>query len=86
MGTKVVGASLLRHLQSFSHETKPPNPKGEYQISTDSIKDIMSSPFVGDGSKTPSEHLQMIEKRCSLFKIVGIKHEEVKRRLIFSSG
>ena len=83
MCTRVANATLLSHLHSVSHEAKPPDSYGEYQISTDAIEDIMSSPFAGDGSKTPSDHLQMIEERCSLFRIAGIKHEEVERRLFY---
>ena len=65
MCTRVVNVSLLSHLHAFSHEAKPSDSYGEYQIPTDVIKDIMSSPFAGDESKTPSDHLQMIEERCS---------------------
>ena len=85
MCTRVDNAILLSQLHSVSHETKPPDSDGEYQIPTDAIKDIMSNPFAGDGSKTPSDHLQMIEERCSLFRIAGIKHEEVERRLFYFS-
>ena len=85
MCTRGVNASLLSHLHSFSHEAKPPDSDGEYQIPTDAIKDIMSSPFADDGSKTPSNQLQMIEERFSLFRIAGIKHEEVERRLFYFS-
>ena len=85
MGTKVVGATLLSYMHSFDQEPKPPDTGGEYQIPTDAIKDIMSNPFSGVESKTPSDHLQMIEERCSLFKLSGIDHEEVKRRLFYLS-
>ena len=59
---RVVNESLLSHIHSYSHEAKPPDSDGEYQIPTDVIKDIISNPFAGDGSKTPSDHLHMIEE------------------------
>ena len=41
--------------------------------------------FAGDGSKSALDHLQLIEDRCSLFKLAGISEEEVKRKLLYLS-
>ena len=45
----------------------------------------MKKALSGDGSKTALDHLQMIEERCSLFKLSGISEEEVKRKLFYLS-
>jgi hypothetical protein len=86
MGTEVLSASLLSYVHYVkSNFAKPPDPGDDYQIPADAIKDIRSDPFSGDGSKTPADHLLMIEERCSLFKLSGISQDEVKSKLFYLS-
>ena len=86
MGTEVMNASLLSYVHSVKKNIyESPEPEREYQIPTGAIKDVMKEAFSGDGSKTALDHLQMIEERCSLFKLSGISQEEVKRKLFYLS-
>jgi hypothetical protein len=76
------GSNLCSLFKSIS--TKPSDSGNNYQIPVDAIKDIRSDSFLGDGSKTPLDHLQMIEKIFSLFKLYGIS-QEVKSKLFYLS-
>jgi hypothetical protein len=38
----------------------------------------MKDMFTSDGSQEPSDHLYKLEARCSLFKLSGISHANVK--------
>ena len=48
------------------------------------VFDVLRS-FSGDGSMSALDHLQLIEDRCTLFKLAGIPEEEVKRKLLYLS-
>jgi hypothetical protein len=56
----------------------------EYQIPMSVIFDLLKS-FSGEGSRSTLDHLQLIEDRCMLFKLVEISKDEVKRKLLYLS-
>ena len=76
-----INSSLLIYMHIIKEKSKPPEHKEPFAIPANVVEDVMKNPFAGDGNKTPSEHLQMIEERCSLFKLSGISHDEVKSKL-----
>ena len=56
-----------------------------YQIPIGIAKRAMKLTFIGDKSQTAMGHLHTIEDLCSLFKLSGIHHDEVKRKLLYLS-
>jgi hypothetical protein len=84
-GAEYMKASLLSYVHSIRNEaTKPPEPQREYKIPMSAVLDVLRS-FASDGSKSALDHLQLIEDRCTLFKLAGISEEEVKRKLLYLS-
>jgi hypothetical protein len=59
--------------------------KVAYQIVVSIAKQAMELTFIGDKSKTTMGHLHAIEDLCSLFKLVDVPHEHVKRKLLYLS-
>jgi hypothetical protein len=51
-------------------------------IPPDVVRDIIKDPFTGEGSQGPSDHLYKLEARCSLFKLSGIFHDDVKKNYV----
>jgi hypothetical protein len=45
----------------------------------------MKLKFSGDKSQTAIGHLHTIDDLCSLFKLYGIHHDEMKRKLLYLS-
>jgi hypothetical protein len=45
----------------------------------------MKLTFAGDGNQTYMGHLQAIEDLRSLFKLTGIHHDDMKRKLLYLS-
>jgi hypothetical protein len=43
----------------------------------------MKDPFTSDGIQGPSYHLYKLEVRYSLFKLLGISHDEVRKKLFY---
>jgi hypothetical protein len=39
--------------------------------------------FSGDGSRSALDHMRLIEDRCTLFKLVKIYEDRVKRKLLY---
>lgn len=37
--------------------------------------------MLANGSVYPKDHLLMIEEKCGLFRIAGLSHDEVKKKL-----
>jgi hypothetical protein len=62
-----------------------PAPKGVYKIPTGHVKRIMQHRFIGDGSKSVQDHVEMIDDICSLFILPGIFEDEVRRNLLYLS-
>ena len=87
-GVVFMRASLLSYVHSISNvDTEPPKspePQKEYKIPMSAVFDVLRS-FSGDGSRSALDHLQLIEDRCTLFKLSGIFEEEVKRKILYLS-
>ena len=64
---------------------KPPEPKVAYQISIGIAKRAMKLTFTWDKSQTAMGHLYAIEDLCSIFKLSGIHHDDVNRKLLYLS-
>jgi hypothetical protein len=70
------------------NEEKPPEPKVAYKIPIGITKKAMKLTFTRNMSQTAMGHLHVIEDLCSLFKLAGIHHDDVKKKLqyLFISG
>ena len=78
--------ALYEYVRSVKeNEEKPPEPKVAYQIPIGIAKKAMKLTFTGDKSQTAMGHLHAIEDLCSLFKLAGIPHDVVKRKLLYLS-
>ena len=78
--------TLYEYVRSIKDNIeKPPEPKVAYQILIGIAKRGMKLTFIGDKSQTAMGHLHTIEDLCSLFKLSGIPHDEVKRKLLYLS-
>jgi hypothetical protein len=78
--------TLYEYVHAIKNKVeKPPEPKVSYQIPIGIAKKAMKLTFVGDGSQTVIGNLQAIEDICSLFKLAGIPHDGVKRKLLYLS-
>jgi hypothetical protein len=79
-------SSLLSYFHYVANDSaRPPDTKEDDEISPSAIKNVKSNSFAGDGSTTLAKHLEVIDERCSLFKLSGISQEEVKKKLSFMS-
>jgi hypothetical protein len=47
------------------------------------VKVVTKDPFTRDESQAPSNHLYKLEARFSLFKLLGISHDDVKKKLFY---
>jgi hypothetical protein len=83
MGTSrrdAIRLNLFEYVRSVKDNIeKPPEPKVAYQIPIGIAKRAMKLTFTGDKIQTAMEHLHAIENLCSLIKLSGIQHDEVKR-------
>ena len=78
--------ALYEYIRSVKeNEEKPPEPKVAFQIPIAIAKKAMKLTFTGDKSQTAMGHLHAIEDLCSLFKLAGIPHDVVKRKLLYLS-
>jgi hypothetical protein len=78
--------TLCEYVQSIKDNIeKPPEQKLAYQIPIGIAKSVMKLTFIADKSKTAMGHLHAIEYLCCLFKLYGIHHDEVKRKLLYLS-
>jgi hypothetical protein len=64
--------------------TKIAKSQKEYQIPINTVFDHLKS-FSDKGSRSALDHLQLIEDRCTLFKLAEVSKEEVKRKLLYLS-
>jgi hypothetical protein len=64
--------------------TKSAESQKEYQIPISVVFDILKS-FSDKGSRSTLDHLQLIEDRCTLFKLAKVSEDEVKRKLLYLS-
>jgi hypothetical protein len=58
------------------------SPK-EYQIPIHTVFDILKS--FPDGSTSAMDHLQLIEDKCTLFKLAEVFEGEAKKKLLYLS-
>jgi hypothetical protein len=58
------------------------SPK-EYQIPIHTVFNILKS--FPDGSTSALDHLQLVEDRCTLFKLAKVSKEEAKKKLLYLS-
>jgi hypothetical protein len=86
LGREDMKLTLYEYVQAVKNKVeKPPEPKVAYQIPIGIAKKAIKLTFVGDGSQIAMGHLHVIEDLCSLFKLAGIPHDEVKRKLLYLS-
>ena len=86
MGTNFFNAYLISYVHHDTNiPTKTPDLEEPYEIPTNAIKYVMSNTFPGDVTMDPKDHLQLIEERCSLFKLSGITQDRVKSKLFIMS-
>jgi hypothetical protein len=64
--------------------TKYAQSQKEYQIHMSDIFNLLKS-FSGAGTRSTLDHLQLIEDRCTLFKLAKISKDEMKRKLLYLS-
>ena len=82
---QAINSSLLSYMHIIREPGKSPDPYDAFAIPTNVVEDVMRNQFSGDGSIGPSDHLYMIEARCSLFKLSGISQDDVKKKLFYVS-
>ena len=58
-------------------------PEVGFKIPTGHVERATKNIFLGDGTKSAREHIEMIEEICGLFRIPGISEDYVKRKLLF---
>jgi hypothetical protein len=64
--------------------TKTAESQKEYQIPINTIFDLLKS-FSDKGSRSALDHLQLIEDRCTLFKLAEVSKDEAKGKLLYLS-
>jgi hypothetical protein len=64
--------------------TKAAESQKGYQIPMSVVFDLLRS-FLGEGSTFGLDHLQIIDDRCTLFKLAEIFEDEVNRKLLYLS-
>jgi hypothetical protein len=63
--------------------TKTVESPKEYQIPIHIVFDILKS--FPDGSTSTTDHLQLMEDRCTLFKLAEVSEGEAKKKLLYLS-
>ena len=51
-----------------------------YEIPSGMIEQLLSNPYVRDGTEHPDMHLIYVDEICGLFKIVGLPGDEAKKK------
>jgi hypothetical protein len=64
--------------------TKTAESQKEYQIPINTVFDLLKS-FSDKGSMSALDHLQLIEDRCTLFKLDEVSEDEAKGKLLYLS-
>jgi hypothetical protein len=64
--------------------TKSSESQKEYQIPINAIFNLLKS-FSDKESRYALDHLQLIEDRCTLFKLAKFSEDEMKRKLLYLS-
>jgi hypothetical protein len=62
----------------------PAESQKEYQIPISTVLDLLKS-FSYKESSSSLDHLQLIEDRCTLFKLAEVSEDEVNRKLLYLS-
>jgi hypothetical protein len=76
-GVDYMHTTLIRYMY-------PAESQKEYQIPISTVLDLLKS-FSYKGSSSSLDHLQLIEDRCTLFKLAEVSEDEVKRKLLYLS-
>jgi hypothetical protein len=64
--------------------TKSTESQKEYQIPINAVFNLLKS-FSNKESWYALDHLQLIEDRCTLFKLAEVSEYEMKRKLLYLS-
>ena len=76
------GVSSPRKLeQRVAPQPTAPTENIEYEIPSGMIEQLLANPYVGDGTEHPDMHLIYVEQICGLFKFVGLRGDEVMKRV-----
>ena len=58
-----------------------PTENIEYEIPSGMIEQLLADLYAGDGTEHPDMHLIYVEQICGLFKLVGLRGDEVMKRV-----
>ena len=67
--------------QRVAPQPTKPTENVYFEIPSGMIEKLLASPFTGDGTLHPDEHLIYVDEVCGLFKLAGMPDDVIKKKV-----